>query len=380
VKGSGAVGHSHGWVCRTRSQDEHLTTSNMNRALALTSRLFLLALTMPQTTGAGRPALVAALIAALSAGPALAEEVSPLKLVQTIPLPNVEGRIDHLAVDLKGQRLFVAALGNNTVEVIDLRSGTRVRSLTGLHEPQDVAFIEDLAKLFVSNGGSGALNIFDGSSLEVIGAVKFPDDADNMRLDATGSQLYVGYGDGALAIMDVKDGKQVGVVKLAAHPESFQLETVGNRIFVNVPNANQIAVIDRRQRRVLTTWALRAACANFPMALDEAHHRLFVGCRQPAKLLAFDTESGKVVASLDCAGDPDDLFYDRERRRLYVSAGAGAINVFLQRDAGHYELIAKLPTAAGARTALLVPQFSRFYLAVPHRGAQRAEVRVYDVQ
>jgi DNA-binding beta-propeller fold protein YncE len=312
-------------------------------------------------------------------GPAFAQEAAPLRLMQTIPLPNVVGRIDHLAVDLKGQRLFVAALGNNTVEVVDLRSGTWIRSLTGFQEPQGVAFIAGLGKLFVSNGGTGAVNIFGGESLQPLGVVKFPDDADNVRYDASTAQLYVGYGDGTLGILDAKDGKQLGDVKLAAHPESFQAETAGTRIFVNVPNANQIAVVDRTARRVVTTWPLTDTRANFPMDLDEASHRLFVGFRQPAKLLVFDTESGKVVASLDCAGDADDLFYDRERKQIYLSGGDGFVDVFAQRDADHYVLNTKLPTAVGARTSLWVPAIRRLYLAVPPRGAQGAEVRGYDV-
>ena len=326
-----------------------------------------------------RVALLLGAVAIFTAGPTRAQESAPLRLVQTIPLPNVEGRIDHLAADLKGQRLFVAALGNDTVEIVDLRAGTRVRSLTGFHEPQGVAFIESLGRLFVSNGGTGTVNRFDGESLQPLGAVKFSGDADNLRYDAAG-QLYVGFGDGALGIVDAKDGKQVGEVKLAGHPESFQLENAGARIFVNVPNASQIAVVDRPTRRVVATWALPDARANFPMDLDEANHRLFVGCRQPAKVFIFDTESGKVVTNLDSAGDADDLFYDRERKRIYLSGGEGFVDVFTQRDADHYALNSKLPTAAGARTSLWVPALRRFFLAVPHRGTQAAGIRVYEVQ
>jgi len=201
-----------------------------------------------------------------------------------------------------------------------------------------------------------------------------------VRYDASTAQLYVGYGDGALGIVDARDGKLVGKVKLAGHPESFQLETAGARVFVNVPNAKQIAVVDRLTRRVVTIWALPEARANFPMDLDEADHRLFVGLRRPAQLRVFDTESGKVVASLDCAGDADDLFYDRERKQIYLSGGEGFVDVFAQRDADHYALRTRLPTAVGARASLLVPPMRRLYLAVPRRGAQGAEIRAYAVQ
>jgi DNA-binding beta-propeller fold protein YncE len=322
--------------------------------------------------------LLLAAPAVLMPGRARTQEAEPLRLVQTMALSNVQGRIDHLAVDLKGQRLFVAALGNDSVEVIDLRSGKRVRSLTGFREPQGVAFIESPAKLFVSNGGTGALDIFGGDTLRLLGVVKFPTDADNLRYDASVGQLFIGYGNGSLGVMDAKEGKLLGAVKLAAHPESFQMETAGTKIFVNVPGADHVAVVDRATLRVVTTWPLQNVRANFPMALDEANHGLFVGARQPAKLIVFDTQSGKVVTSLDCAGDADDLFYDRERKRIYLSGGEGFVDVFAQHDANHYRRVARLATAPGARTSLWVPQVSRLYVAVPHRRAQGAEVRAYD--
>jgi DNA-binding beta-propeller fold protein YncE len=311
---------------------------------------------------------------------AQAEESPSLRLVQTIPLPNVEGRIDHLAVDLKGQRLFIAALGNNTVEVLDLRAGKRTQSISGLHEPQGVSFIPEFNKLFVANGKSGACDVFDGSSLKRIKSIKFSDDADNIRYDAANRRVYVGYGSGALAIMDVATGERIGESKLKGHPESFQLEKSGPRIFVNIPTAQQIAVVDREKRAVIAGWPTGDATANYPMALDETHHRLFVGFRKPAKLFVFDTESGKVVANMDSAGDADDIFYDSSRRRVYISGGEGFLSIFQQDDADHYKPMTKIPTAMGARTALFVPELSRFYLAVPHRGTQRAEVRVYEAQ
>jgi DNA-binding beta-propeller fold protein YncE len=309
-----------------------------------------------------------------------AEESPSLRMVQTIPLPNVEGRIDHLAVDLKGQRLFIAALGNNTVEVVDLRAGKRTQSISGLHEPQGVSFIPEFNKLFVANGKNGACDVFDGSSLKRIKSIKLSDDADNIRYDAANQRVYVGYGSGALGIMDVTTGERIGEIKLKGHPESFQLEKSGPRIFVNIPTARQVAVVDREKRAVIAVWPTDDATANYPMALDETHHRLFVGFRKPAKLAVFDTESGKNVANLDSVGDADDIFYDSSRRRVYVSGGEGSIGIFQQKDADHYESLPKIPTAAGARTASFVPELNRLYLAVPHRSVQRAEVRVYETQ
>jgi DNA-binding beta-propeller fold protein YncE len=290
----------------------------------------------------------------------------------------VEGRIDHLAVDLTGQRLFVAALGNNTLEVFDLKGGKHLRSIPGLAEPQGVAYVAASDRIVVASGGDGSCRIYDGQSYRQVQEVKLGEDADNVRYDAQTRRLYVGYGSGAIAVIDLARGARLADIALKGHPESFQLETKGKRIFVNVPTARQVAVLDRDKNAVVATWPLASHGANFPMALDEANHRLLVGCRTPPELLVIDTESGKLTASLPCVGDTDDLFYDARRKRVYVSGGEGAISVFDQTDADHYQPLARIPTAAGARTSLFVPATGSLYLAVPHRGSQNAEVRVYD--
>ncbi|HWP48672.1 MAG TPA: hypothetical protein VNM22_16065 [Candidatus Limnocylindrales bacterium] len=308
-----------------------------------------------------------------------AQNPPPLQLVQTIPLPHVEGRIDHLDVDLTGQRLFIAALGNNTLEILDLRAGKPAHSITGLYEPQGVTFIPEFNKIFVTNGQSGTCDIFDGNSFKLLQSIKSLDDADNIRYDATTQFIYIGYGDGALALVDAASGKYLGNIQLEGHPESFQLEKQGPRIFVNIPSAHHIAIVDREKRTVLAKWPLKNAQANFPMALDETHHRLFVGFRKPSKLIVFDTESGRIVTELNSVGDSDDIFYDPIHRRIYGIGGEGFIDVFEQKDADHYERVTKIPTASGARTGLFVPQFNRLYLAVSHRGNQKAEIWVYEV-
>jgi len=309
-----------------------------------------------------------------------AQDATPLRLVQTFPLPNVEGRIDHMAVDLKGQRLFIAALGNNTVEVLDLRAGKRIRSITGLHEPQGVGFIPEFNKIFVANAKSGACEVFDGSSFKPIKSIKFSDDADNIRYDTTTRRVYVDYKSGGLGIIDAATNDQLGTIKLEGHPESFQLEKSGPRIFVNIPTSQKITVVDREKRAATTAWPTAGATANFPMALDETHHRLFVGFRKPAKLAIFDTESGKVVTNMNSTENANDVFYDNSHQRIYISGGEGFLSIFQQDDVDHYRAMTKIPTAMGARTSLFVPELSRFYLAVPHRGTQRAEVRVYEAQ
>jgi DNA-binding beta-propeller fold protein YncE len=311
---------------------------------------------------------------------AQAQDAMPLRLVQTIPLPSVEGRIDHMAVDIKGQRLFIAALGNNTVEVLDLGAGKRIRTITGLHEPQGVGFIPEFNKIFVANAKTGACEAFDGSSFKSIKSIKFSDDADNIRYDAAARRVYVGYGSGGLGIIDGATGDQLGAIKLDGHPEAFQLEKSGPRIFVNIPTSQKIVVVDREKRASITAWPTAGAMANFAMALDETHHRLFVGFRKPPRVVVFDTGSGKEVASLESPGDADDIFYDSSRGRVYISGGEGFLGIFQQDDPDDYKSIAKIPTATGARTSLFVPELSRLYLAVPHRGTQKAEVRVYEAQ
>jgi DNA-binding beta-propeller fold protein YncE len=207
------------------------------------------------------------------------------------------------------------------------------------------------------------------------------DDADNVRYDETAKKIYVGYGKGTLAVLDAKTGAKLADIKLAGHPESFRLETGGARIFVNVPGAGHIAVVDREKGTVAETWPLKEAKSNFPMILDEANHRLFVGCRGPAKVLIYDsTASEHLVADIPIARDTDDLFYDAGNKLLYVSCGGGSIEVIKQNDANHYQKLATLPTMSGARTSLFIPELKLFCLAVPHRGSQTAEIRVFKTQ
>jgi DNA-binding beta-propeller fold protein YncE len=303
----------------------------------------------------------------------------PLKLLQTIPMPGVAGRIDHLSVDVKGRRLFVSALGNNTVEVLDLASGKDIHSIAGMREPQGVFYVPESDRIFIANGDDGSVKVLDGRSYKVLSTVRFPSDADDIRYDAAHKRVYVGYGSGGLGVLNAMTGKEMRTIPLRGHPEAFEVENGGARIYVNVPTAKEIAVADWNGRSVIQRWPMENYRDNFPMASDKAQHRLFVVCRRPAELLVLDTESGKVVAHLAVAGDADDVYYDEVRRRIYVSGGQGAISVVDQVDADHYRLRETVPTAPGARTSLFVPGLNRFYLAVPRRSTQAAEIRVYAV-
>ena len=305
---------------------------------------------------------------------------APLRFVESIPLQGVEGRIDHMALDSTGQRLFVAALGNNTVEVINLKSHKVVQSIRDLREPQGVAFLKDLGLIAVANGDDGSVRFFDTESYHATGSLDFQPDADNLRYDPVKQRLYVGFGNGAIGVIDAATKKRLGDIKLAAHPESFQLEAKGTRIFVNVPEAGHVEVINREKSAVVAKWPLKTASANFPMALDEANHRLFIGCRKPARLLVLDSDTGVTIKSMNVAGDTDDVFYDAAAKRIYVSGGEGLVAIISQNDADNYDVVGKLTTAPGARTSFFAAKSRMLYVAVPHRGKQEAEIRIFVAQ
>lgn len=315
----------------------------------------------------------------LLTAPALAQQPASLRLVARVPMPHVEGRIDHLAIDVTGQRLFVAALGNNTLEVIDVRNAKHLRTISGLHEPQGIAYTSVTNRIYVANRADGSLHVYDGASFALVKIIAYGRDADNVRYDAHADHLWVGYGEGGLGEFD-QGAAKLREIALGAHPESFQLETHGSRIFINLPPLHQIAVVDRETGAVTASWPTGAASANYPMALDEADHRLFVVCRRPARLLVLDTSTGKLIESLPVVGDSDDLYYDANRKRIYAIGGEGAISVFDQQDADHYRELERIPTAAGARTGYFSADLRRLFVAARRRGSQPAEILIYEVE
>jgi DNA-binding beta-propeller fold protein YncE len=300
----------------------------------------------------------------------------PLALEQKIPLGEVSGRIDHLAVDLPRQRLFVAELGNDSLGVVDLAAGKVLRRIDRLNEPQGVAYDPATDTVFVADGGDGVVHRFRGAELTPLDPVRLGDDADNVRLDPAGSRVVVGYGDGALALISAASGKIDAQIRLPGHPESFQLERGGPRIFVSVPDAQQISVVDRVKGQQVASWSVPDAGANFPMALDEAEGRLLTVYRRPALLAVFDTRSGSPLARLPACGDTDDVFLDPRRQRVYLSCGEGFLQVIQQRGESYQELT-RIPTIAGARTALFVPERDRLYLAARAVGGEGAAIWVF---
>jgi len=317
---------------------------------------------------------------ALSQDDASAPKRALLLLVQEIPLPNVGGRIDHFTFDAKRKRVIGAALGNNTVEVVDTFAGRDVHSITGAAAPQGVVYVSELNRLFVANGTDGKLRVYDGDTFKLINTLDIGEDADNVRYDPAEKRVYVAYGgdeEGGIAVIDTASGKRLDdVAKLDAHPESFQIAASRPVIYANIATKAKVVVIDRNTHKV-TDWPLRTGKANYPMALDEADHRLFVVTRKPAQLVVLDSDSGAMVASVLCVNDSDDLYYDTARKRIYAPGGEGFISVVQQIDADHYQSLAKIPTTIGARTGLWYEKRDRFYLAVPASSKQGAALWVY---
>ena len=321
------------------------------------------------------------LLSALAQAPGRTQTIvdEMFKLETTIAMPDVQGRIDHLAIDVVGRRLFVAALGNNSIEVLDLAKNIRSHTVRGLREPQGIAYVPSVDRLFVANRKDGTVRSFDARSWELLKSNTYGDDADNLRVDAASGHIWVGYGSGALAEFDV-DGTKLGEVSLDAHPESFQFEKNGTRAFVNLPKSEKVGVIDRKNRSVLSAWSTGAAHSNYPMALDENHRRLLIVTRAPAKLLVLNTIDGKEVATLPSVGDCDDVFFDERRRRVYAIGGEGGISVFEQRDSDHYVELGRLQTVPGARTGLFSPDLDRLFVAIPKHESHSAEIRIYAPQ
>ncbi|MCP3471001.1 YncE family protein [Bradyrhizobium sp. CCGUVB1N3] len=310
--------------------------------------------------------------AATSARP---EENSPLQLEAKILLGHVRGRIDHMAVDLKRQRLFVAELGNDSVGVVDLASRSVIHTISGLNEPQGVAYEPSTDMLFVANARDGSVKVFDGNDYKAKGQIELGSDADNIRIDAAAQRVIVGYGDGALAYLDVTTRNKVQNTPLKAHPESFQPDPDTNRIFVNLPNVRAVAVVDGKSGKQLTSWPVDRG-GNYAMAIDRERNRLLVAFRSPPGLGVLELADGKSIGTADTCGDVDDLFVDARRKRVYVSCGQGYVDV-LEANGVAYQRISRVPTVAGARTSLFIPEMDRLIVAVRESFAGPAAIWIF---
>jgi DNA-binding beta-propeller fold protein YncE len=299
----------------------------------------------------------------------------PLVLEAKIPLGQVSGRIDHLGIDVKRQRLLVAELGNNSLGVVDLAAGKVLRRISSLREPQGVAYVPSSDSVFVANAGDGSVRVLRGEDLTQIGHIDLGDDADNVRVDAVRNRVLVGNGKGALAVIDPAGLSKTADIRLKAHPEGFQIDETGTQVFANVPDAREISVVDLATGST-QSLPTQGAGSNFPMAIDGEAHRLLAVFRSPPTLMAFSSQDGHVAAKVGTCGDADDVFFDRKRRRVYVSCGAGAVDV-LEPDEQGYRRLARVPTVSGARTSLFVPELDRLFVAVRAGADEPAAIGVY---
>lgn len=299
-----------------------------------------------------------------------------LKLEKEIALPSVKGRIDHIDINVKDQIAYVAALGNNTVEVVDLKKRLVLHSITGLSEPQGVAYIANHHEIFIANGRTGECIFYNALTFQKTGSIKYNDDADDVRYDEVTDRIYVGYGGGGIGIIDAATHKPVADIKLPAHPESFQLDTKEGKIWVNLPGSGSIGVVDIKDGKQVDQWKKLLPRSNFPMAYDAVQHRIMVGFRIPATLKVLDSRTGKELFSSGMVGDVDDFYWDEKTKQILISGGGGSINIFKQTGET-YKQVADIKTRNGARTSLFVPELRLFLLAARENNNQPASLLVY---
>jgi hypothetical protein len=296
----------------------------------------------------------------------------PLQLEAEIPLGDVRGRIDHMAVDLLRQRLFVSELGNDTVAIVDLKERQVIRTIDGLSEPQGVGYLPSMQTLYVATGHDGSVRVFTGANYVAGQQIDLGENADNIRVDAGAGEVFVGYGSGALAVIDARSFRRTANIQLGAHPESFQVW--GNQIYINLPGTPEIAVVDRQSLKQIARWPIDTAGGNFPMAIDGAARRVLTAFRNPAMLGVFSMKDGSVTTGPEICADADDLFVDTKRKRVYASCGDGYLDVFAGNP---YQRIGHIPTASGARTSLFVPELDRLMLAVRASSGEPASIWIF---
>jgi len=312
-----------------------------------------------------------------------AQNSAPLTLSRTIALPGVVGKFDHLAIDAAGSRLFIAATGNHSVEVIDLQSGKVQQSITGLGKPHGLAWIAATGSLYIADGSLAELRVYKGSPLALSGKIKLSDDADDMVYDGATHELFVGHGTGNaanptyVAVVDTDHFALLSNLAVAAHPEALDIDSAGRRVFVNIADSKEVAVVDIASKATTAHWKLTKAADNVPMAFDGENQLLYVACRTPGTVIAIDARSGKEVDSLPTAAGADDMFYDPALRRVYVVAGSGEVDAYQVDTMKTLHALGVVKTASGAKTALFVPSQNLLYVGVPAAGQDAAAIRIY---
>jgi DNA-binding beta-propeller fold protein YncE len=322
-----------------------------------------------------------ALAGLLLTGPAPAADPPSFELAQTITLKGKAGKLDHLALDAKRDRLFLANTVNGTLDVVDLKAGKLLKQVAGQTGVQGVAYAADLDRVFVGLGSGGLCNVFDGADYKPLKTVKFTDDADNVRYDAARKQVFVAHAEKMIGVIDAESYAVKADIKLPGAAEGFQIAAGAPRLFLAIPSPSQLVTIDAEKREVVGTHPLKLASGGHPVALDAANKRVFVGCRKEPMLVVVDADSGKEVTGVAIPADVDDLYYDAKRKRLYAACGEGVLAVVRQVDADHYEVAEKIPTVKGAKTAYFDAESGRLFLAVPRQaGKDGPDIRVYKLR
>jgi DNA-binding beta-propeller fold protein YncE len=318
-----------------------------------------------------------------------AQDKAPLELIGVIPLPALhDGDFDHFAPDVEGHRLFLDAEENGKVEILDTDSNKLIHTIDNLKAPHSIVYRKDLNKLFIVDGDAAEIKLYDATNYQMVGKIPLKIDADSMVYDPKTKYMYVVNGGreahepfSFISVVDTTTAKKLRDIRIDSNRvEAMAIETSGNRLFCNITGENAVGVIDRAKFSLIATWPLPAGDKqNVSMAFDEAHHRLFVVTREPGKLIVLDSNSGNVVADLPAVGFVDDAAFDPKDKRIYL-AGDEFVDVFQEKDPDHYALLGRIPGSFRAKTAILVPDLNRYYLAVPHHDNHEAEVRVYEVQ
>jgi DNA-binding beta-propeller fold protein YncE len=321
---------------------------------------------------------------------AQAQSSEPLKLIQRFTMPSeVKGQFDHLAVDIKGHRLFATAMDYKAVEVFDYRTGKILHTIRGIERPHAVLYRDDLDRIYATDGEAAELKIFDGKTYKLLNSVKLLVDADSIGYDAATKYAYIVNGGGdahqaysMISVVDTTGGEKLADIKVEGETlEAMVLEKASPRIYVNNKAKNQVTIIDRERRTVEANWPVTMGKTNVAMAFDEANHRLFVACRS-GKIVVFDSQSGKELRALDINQGVDDMVFDASSKRIYATcgAGAGSVDIYEEVDPDNYKFLGEVSTGPGDRNGRLSPELHRFFIAAPQHGTTNAEVLVYEVQ
>jgi DNA-binding beta-propeller fold protein YncE len=338
------------------------------------------------------PSLAAALTTLLPVSGSLAavhpESTSALRLIGTVNMPGIDGDFDHFATDLKNNRLFLAAEEHHTVEVFDLHSGKPIYSIKGFDTPHSILYVPESDKLFVIDGGKGgSCQILNGITYAPLKSIKLSEDADALVYDAANHLLYVGNGGkeagndySLITVIDTTKGEKVGEIKLpSANLEAMALQQSGSLLYVNMRDKNQIGVVDRKTKSLVSTWPLSKVAHNTPLALDEANHRLFVAGRKPGVFGVVNTGSGKEVAVLPATDGVDDMAFDPASKRIYIACADGYVDVYKQIDADHYLAIDKVPTGNRGKIGVLVPSLHLYFVATSKKDDVPAKLFMFEV-